>query len=100
MMKQSAALINIARGDIVDWPAICSALHEKRIGACYTDVTTPEPLPDEHEYWRVPNLFITPHNTFMPMPDITNDVERLRENLRRYLGGQPPMGLVQRDRGY
>lgn len=99
-MKQGAALINIARGDLVDWPAICSALREKRLAACYTDVITPEPLPDEHEYWRVPNLFITPHCSFQPHPPFVEDANRFSENLRRYLNGQPMMGFVDRAKGY
>jgi phosphoglycerate dehydrogenase-like enzyme len=42
-MKPSATLVNVARGSVVDQPALVAALSEKRIGAAFLDVTTPEP---------------------------------------------------------
>merc|ERR1711879_928916 len=56
LMKPGAALINISRGEIVDWDAACSALHAGALSAFYTDVTVPEPLSDGDPNWKVPNL--------------------------------------------
>jgi len=99
-MKPGAALINIARGEIVDWAEIRSALEAGSLASYYTDVTTPEPLPDGHPDWGVPNLVVTPHNSWAPYPDHSDDAQRFARNLRRYLSGEPLQGLVDRDRGY
>lgn len=60
-MKPTAALINIARGSIVDQDALVSALAEKRIGAAFLDVTTPEPLSADHPLWALDNAHISMH---------------------------------------
>ncbi|MEQ1509533.1 MAG: D-2-hydroxyacid dehydrogenase [Sphingopyxis sp.] len=60
-MKPSASLINIARGSIVDQDALALALREKRIGAAFLDVTTPEPLPADHPLWALDNAHISMH---------------------------------------
>lgn len=52
---------NVGRGTTVDQTALVSALKKGLIACAYLDVTEPEPLPPEHELWRTPNCFITPH---------------------------------------
>jgi len=59
-MKNGATLINLARGAIVDTDALVAELNTGRITAGL-DVTDPEPLPEGHPLWSVPNLIITPH---------------------------------------
>ena len=61
MMKPNAILINTARGEVIDQDALVWALKEKLIFAAGLDVTTPEPLPIDHELFSMPNVFITPH---------------------------------------
>lgn len=99
-MKAGAALINIARGEVVDWSAVRSALTGGSLAGYYTDVTTPEPLPDGHPDWDVPNLVVTPHNSWAPHPDHADDARRFLDNLRRFLAGEALHGLVDRTRGY
>jgi len=62
LMKPTAVLINVARGEIVDQDALIEALKQKVIRGAGLDVTTPEPLPSNNLLWNAPNLFITPHN--------------------------------------
>ena len=52
---------NVGRGTTVDQSALASALRNGLLACAYLDVTEPEPLPPEHELWRTPNCFITPH---------------------------------------
>jgi len=99
-MRPGAALINIARAEVVDWPVVRAALQSGGLAAYYTDVTSPEPLPDGHADWSVPNLHVTPHNTWAPHPDPSDDVQRFSENLRSFLAGGELRGLVDRARGY
>lgn len=61
MMKESAVLINAARGEVVKTSALVTALREGWIRAAGLDVTDPEPLPPEHPLYGLDNCLITPH---------------------------------------
>ena len=60
-MKQSAILLNMARGPVVQTDALYEALRDHRIAAAGLDVTDPEPLPRGHPLLRLDNVVITPH---------------------------------------
>jgi glyoxylate reductase len=60
-MKDSAYLINTARGPVVDTAALERALREGWIAGAALDVTDPEPLPAEHPLLEAPNLLVVPH---------------------------------------
>ncbi len=60
LMKDGALLVNVARGPIVETEALISELKTGRIFAAL-DVTDPEPLPEDHELWKTPGVFISPH---------------------------------------
>jgi len=62
LMKKDALIINVARGKIIDQDAMIHALKTNRIRGVCLDVMTPEPLPMNHELWKLSNVFITPHN--------------------------------------
>ncbi len=62
LMKPTTALVNIARGYIVDCLARAEALQKGTIGGAGLDVTEPEPLPVDHPLWDAPNLLISPHS--------------------------------------
>jgi len=97
-MKSSAWLINIARGPVVDEPALLGALRARRIAGAVLDVFDLEPLPPDHPLWDLDNVVITPHISGPSTPDeialIFND------NLRRYLAGRPLRHVVDPRRGY
>lgn len=65
-MKPSAVVVNVARGPLVHTDDLVDALRSGQIGGAALDVTDPEPLPDGHPLWEMPNCVITPHtaNTF------------------------------------
>jgi phosphoglycerate dehydrogenase-like enzyme len=60
-MKPTSFLINLARGGVVDEPALIEALNNKRIAAAALDVFSHEPLPVDHPFWSMPNVIITTH---------------------------------------
>jgi len=60
-MKRSAVFVNTARGPHVDQVALADALRSGTIFAAGIDVTDPEPLPSDHELYRLPNCVIAPH---------------------------------------
>jgi D-2-hydroxyacid dehydrogenase (NADP+) len=62
LMKKSAILINVARGDVIDQEALYDALLNNQIRGAGLDVTSPEPLPNTNLLWNLNNILITPHN--------------------------------------
>ena len=63
-MKDGAVLINAARGALVEENALIEALENKLAGAAL-DVFETEPLPDDSKLWKMENLLISPHNSFV-----------------------------------
>ncbi len=99
-MEPHAWLVNVARGAHVQTDVLVDALASGSIGGAGLDVTEPEPLPDDHPLWSLPNAIITPHtaNTrAMARPLLS---ARITDNVRRYAAGQPFVGLVDIDAGY
>jgi D-2-hydroxyacid dehydrogenase (NADP+) len=60
-MKPTSYLINLARGGVVDEPALVEALNDKRLAGAALDVFSQEPLPVDHPFWLMPNVIITTH---------------------------------------
>lgn len=65
LMKRSAVFVNISRGAVVNPGALEQALSHNRIGGAVIDVFEEEPLNTESNIWDMPNVIITPHNSFV-----------------------------------
>lgn len=89
VMKPTAVLVNVARGDLVDEDALGRALKEGKLHAAMLDVTSEEPLPPESSLWTLPNLFITPHISGNAPESWEWEVEFFSRNLQLYLDGSP-----------
>jgi len=98
VMKSTAWLINIARGAVVNEPALLEALEQKRIAGAVLDVFDREPLPPSHPLWRVDNVVVTPHISGPSTPDAIAPV--FNDNRARYLAGRPLRHVVDRQQGY
>jgi phosphoglycerate dehydrogenase-like enzyme len=99
-MKPDACLINVGRGALVDEAALAAALREKRIGGAALDVFPKEPLPGDSPLWDVPNLLITPHTAALTEKLWERHYTLFSENLRRYLGEQDLLAVVDKRKGY
>ena len=99
-MKQSAFLLNVARGDVVDQHALVQALKANRIAGAALDVASPEPLPPDSELWSLPNLVLTPHMAGNVEGYGHKATEAFIRNLRRYCAGEPLEHLANPDLGY
>lgn len=99
-MKESAYLINVARGGCVDEQALIRAISEGRIAGAGLDVTEVEPLPAESPLWDLPGVIITPHVAAGSPNTMGRVMELVAENLRRLLAGEPVLNPVIKERGY
>jgi phosphoglycerate dehydrogenase-like enzyme/glyoxylase-like metal-dependent hydrolase (beta-lactamase superfamily II) len=99
-MKPSAYLINIARGGIVQTPALVEALENKQIAGAGLDVTDPEPLPDRHPLWKLSNCVISPHVGGQSPEAMDRQWRLWRENVRRFAAGEPLLCVVDKAKGY
>ncbi len=99
-MRRSAWFINVGRGGTVVTDDLVAALRSGRIAAAALDVTDPEPLPARHPLWTMPNVIITPHVAADAGLDLELRRLLVRENLRRYIAGEPLLSLVDPTRGY
>jgi phosphoglycerate dehydrogenase-like enzyme len=61
VLPQGAHLINVARGEVVDEPALVSALQSGHLSGAFLDVFAHEPLPSDSPLWAMPQVMITPH---------------------------------------
>ena len=99
-MKPDAWLVNISRGAIVDEEALIEALRAGRIGGACLDVFAEEPLPPESPLWDMPNVIITPHNSWSSPHIEEREIALFLENLRRYVAGEPLLNVVDKQAGY
>jgi lactate dehydrogenase-like 2-hydroxyacid dehydrogenase len=88
-MKDTAYLVNVARGPIVDSDALVEALAEGRIGGAALDVTDPEPLPPDHPLLEFPNCLVVPHIGSATLPARRAMAALAVANLTAYLRGEP-----------
>ena len=99
-MKANAALINIARGALVDQEALLASLNSGHLAGAGIDVTDPEPLPDGHPLWQAPRCIVTGHTA--DTPEMTEPLlaERVRRNIEALLGDGRFVGVVDPAAGY
>jgi len=87
-MKPSAYLVNVARGKVVNEPALVAALGRGGLAGAALDCVWQEPLPAESALWSVPNVMITPHTAGETRRYEDNVIDLLLENLKRLWRGE------------
>lgn len=99
-LPEHAWVVNVARGRHVDTAALVAALEAGAIGGAALDVTDPEPLPDDHPLWSLPNVVITPHIANTPEMGLPLLCDRVAQNVRRFGAGERLLGPVDASLGY
>ena len=94
MMKPTATLINVARGGIVDEPALVDALQRGVIGMAGLDVFHEEPLPATSHLLHMPNVVLTPHLGGGSYSHRKADYCKGLDNILRFFRGEQPEGVV------
>lgn len=95
-MKRGGYFINIARGGLVVEKALVNALKKGWISGAALDVTEVEPPPPDSELYDLDNLILTPHVSGGSREAFERSLEIFRENLRRYLSGEPLLNIVDK----
>ena len=88
-LPATAHVINVARGQIIDEPALISALRDGRLAGAYLDVFAEEPLPADSPLWDLPNVIISPHDSAASTGNSARVSELFLCNLERWLRGDP-----------
>ncbi len=99
-LPEGAAVINIARGALLDEPALIDALASGHLGGAYLDVFAEEPLPEDSPLWDMPNVLVSPHSGSTSDRENRRIVELFRDNLRRWLDGKPLRNVLDAARLY
>lgn len=98
MMKPSAVLINVGRGNSICEADLVEALRGGIIGGAVLDVFEKEPLEQDSPLWLMPNVYITPHTSAISFPD--EIVRVFVDNYRRFVSGAPLWHVVDFELGY
>lgn len=90
-MKNSAFLINTARGAVVDNTALAKALQAGEIAGAGIDVLEQEPPPLDHPLLQgeIPNIIVTPHVAWASIEARQRLMNKVADNLRAWLLGKP-----------
>jgi phosphoglycerate dehydrogenase-like enzyme len=97
---KGAFLLNGGRGGSIDTSELIAALKDGRVRGAGLDVTDPEPLPDGHPLWSLPNVVITPHYAGVHPGYNEEAFDVFCRNLERWVQGRPLEYVVDRSAGY
>jgi glyoxylate/hydroxypyruvate reductase A len=98
LLPPGAALVSAGRGSQVVEADLLAALEMGHLAGATLDVFQEEPLPADHPLWRRPDVVVTPHVASDTIPRTAAKV--IADNIGRLRAGEPPLGLVDRERGY
>lgn len=96
LMRTGATLINTARGRLLDHDALLDELTAGRLSAIL-DVTDPEPLPEGHPLFSLPNCYVTPHLAGSEGTELGRMTEYAVDEIRRWSAGEPARNEVTRE---
>jgi phosphoglycerate dehydrogenase-like enzyme len=95
LLPDGALVVNAGRGRTIDTPALVAELERGRLRAAL-DVTDPEPLPDGHPLWSLPNVLVSPHVAGDSPGSTRRAFELAGAQIRRFAAGEPLHNVVAR----
>lgn len=100
LLPRHAWLINIARGTIVDEPALIEALRSGALAGAALDTFAKEPLPSDSPLWTLPNVIVSPHHSGSSPRSEERTLDLFIDNLQRFVSGAELRNVVDLDAGY
>lgn len=95
LMKESASIINIARGSIINQEDLKEVLKNKKISYAGLDVFEVEPLPADDELWDMENVYITPHASGIVKNNKTRIADLIVSNIQRFIDNEKLANVVK-----
>ena len=99
-MKPSGVLINVGRGPVVDEAGLLAALRSKSIRGAALDVFDQEPLPQDHPFYAMDNLLLSPHCADHTQTWVDDAMRFFITNLGCFSRGEALANLVDKRLGY
>jgi phosphoglycerate dehydrogenase-like enzyme len=99
-LPAGAIVVNIARGQVIDEPALTAALERGHLRGAALDVFAVEPLPDGSPLWDLPNVLVSPHSASTAAEENEILTDLFIDNFRRLVAGDPLRNRYDRARGY
>lgn len=93
-LPAGARIVNVARGEIIDEPALIDTLRAGKLGGAFLDVYAHEPLDPASPLWDLPNVIATPHSAGFSDGNAARVADMFLDNLRRWRQGEPLHNLV------
>jgi D-3-phosphoglycerate dehydrogenase len=93
-MKRGALFINVARGDLVDTPALVAALESGQLSGAALDVCDPEPIPADHPLLKMHNVVLAPHIASCSVKAVTKLRQTVAQLAAAALCGEAPRNVV------
>lgn len=94
LLPPGAHLINVARGEVMDEPALIAALQAQHLAGAFLDVFAHEPLAHESPLWALPNVIVTPHAAGHSDGHFRRVAQLFIDNLGRWARNEPLLHLV------
>ncbi len=99
-LPKGAVIINVARGAVMDYPAMTEALHDGHLRGASLDVFATEPLPADDPLWDMSNVIINPHSASTVDTENAKITRLFCDNLNHYLAGEPLQNVLDVERYY
>lgn len=100
-LPPGAIVVNVARGALLDEPALADRLSTRQIRGAVLDVFSEEPLPVTSELWKLPNVLLTPHVSYVsPRLFWIRALDLFLDNWSRYSRGETLRNVVDKQAGY
>ena len=100
VMKKNAVVINVGRGPTIDEQSLIKAISENRIRGAALDVFDQEPLPQDHPFYSLENVLLSPHCADHTPDWHDNAMRFFMTQLERFRRGEDLLNLVDKKRGY
>lgn len=99
-LKEDAVIINVGRGPVIVESELIKALEHKKIRGAALDVFDVEPLPQEHPFWRLDNVLLSPHSADHTANWTDDALQFFVQNFEHYRKGEPLENIVDKHAGY